>query len=114
MNRPVLGKVEWSVGIGIAVVVLGGLVWSTWGYSSWKIASAKSAIMEKAGVTVAIFDDVRLGSDKRTVCGRVSVGQDGYRRFMVDAVAPVIDPGVDDGSTDAILWRDYPRKCMAS
>lgn len=114
MSRPVLGKVEWSVGILIAVAVLGVLGWSVWGYPSWKIASAKSAIMEKAGATVATFDEVKIGTDKRTVCGRVSVGHDGYRRFMVDAVAPVIDPGIDDGSPDAILWRDYARKCAAS
>jgi len=111
MSRPVLGKVEWTVVAVIAAVVLGCLVWSVWGYSSWKIASAKSAIMEKAGVTVAAFTDVRLGVDKRTVCGRVSFGPDGYRRFMVDPVAAVIDPGQDDGSVDAILWRDYPRAC---
>lgn len=95
----------------MAVLLLGCLSWAGWGRTAWMIYSAKNAVLQRAGVSDANFQDVRIGADRQTVCGQIAIAGGSYRHFMVDRVAPVIDPGHDDGSLQAILWNDYPKKC---
>ena len=102
-------KFAWVVGslIGVAAIA-----WAAWGATAWKIHAAKNKILAEAAVTEAAFRDVRIGNDRDTVCGWVAVRPGGsYRRFMVDRVAPVIDPAPSTVCMKAILWQDYPRKC---
>jgi len=102
-------KFAWVAG---ALIAVGAVGWAAWGSTVWKIHVAKNKILEEAAVTEASFRDVRIGNDDDTVCGWVAI-QPGaaYRRFMVDRVAPVIDPAPNNEGMQAILWEDYPRKC---
>lgn len=102
-------KFAWVAG---ALIAVGAIGWAAWGSTAWKIHQAKNKILVEATVTEAAFRDVRLGNDHDTVCGWVAVEPGGaYRRFMVDRVAPVIDPAPGNEGFKAILWEDYPRKC---
>ena len=104
-------KEKWLLAAA-GLTLLGYVAWTAWGAPALKIHSAKRKILVELARTDAAFRDVRIGNDRDSVCGWVAIQEGGpYLRFMVDRVAPVVDPGSGSEGLKAILWEDYPTKC---